>query len=64
MTCHTTRCTRAHPLYGMADSSMETGVSCGQLVCAAVLPCSILMDERSEFDNLMASPGPTLGLAR
>jgi len=36
----------------MADSSTETGVSCGQLVCAAVLPCSILMDERDDVDGL------------
>ena len=31
---------------------METGVSCGQLVCAAVLPCSIVMDERGEADDV------------
>ena len=35
----------------MTDSSTETGVSCGQLVFAAVLPCSILMDARSEGDD-------------
>ena len=37
----------------MADS-METGVSCGQLVCAAVLPCSILMDERADPDDVQS----------
>ena len=33
---------------------METGVSCGQLVCAAVLPCSILMDERADPDDVQS----------